>query len=480
MVKEMKKVKKILGGIGILFIVAMVVGLMNSGEPTPKSTPTTTEDSVLADTSKEDAEAHYESEIMEDVEKTVATTDSDMLDAVPVGSKDYDKYLHLGETYVNGDRDITIEVIDIDYNTIGGKIADGYGYASTSVYIAVEITNNSDDDIYLDQNNAILFIDDYEVPKESSILLAQQNGYCIVNNTKQYPTVANIRSGGRKGTIVFVTMMTDKNGITETSEIDFEICGLTFKINPRFIHNQLAEMNRINLSDDPFIGTEYEGKTAIEERDGTYSSTDGSIIITINGNKFSVQRSGEIIIYEALFGPKDSSIPNYYVLSGTGFTVTFFDGGLLVEGLTIDGESFDDRGLDGWYSSDSSTNTESEVTTSSSDGIGTSIVYGIYSCSPNTIGGENIAYVEFETDENGGDFIMIDSYTADDEGMPNNFGGDIVENGNSYSVTGASGETLSITFVDGGMNVEVLSGDSIEEFAGYYKLDEALDLNSVG
>ena len=65
---------------------------------------------------------------------------------------------------------------------------------STEVYIAIEITNNSNTDLYFDQSNAALFIDDYEV-KEGMTDFYQENGYIIVNNTKQYPTVANISSG---------------------------------------------------------------------------------------------------------------------------------------------------------------------------------------------------------------------------------------------------------------------------------------------
>ena len=130
---------------------------------------------------------------------------------------------------------------------------------STEVYIAIEITNNSNTDLYFDQSNAALFIDDYEV-KEGMTDFYQENGYIIVNNTKQYPTVANISSGGRKGTIVFVTTISSKSGVTETSDIDFEICGLVFKINPRFILNQFAEVMEELTPEEPPARTELDGK----------------------------------------------------------------------------------------------------------------------------------------------------------------------------------------------------------------------------
>ena len=57
------------------------------------------------------------------------------------------------------------------------------------------------------------------------------------------------------------------------------------------------------------------------------------------------------------------------------------------------------------------------------------IVYGDYSCSPNSEGGENIAYVMFTTDEDGGDFIAIDYYKDPDSSPSDTFTSSTIERG---------------------------------------------------
>lgn len=366
--EEDKKMKKKIKWV-VVTIAVLLVGLISACGNTeqPEPAPAAKEEIAEEENIAEGTAEIKEPEVAENNQQE-GITDSDNLDAAPE-NKDY---LHLGNVYTNGDG-ISAEVIDIDYN-INGNDVGGNIYTSIGVYVAMEITNNSDNDIYLDQNDAVLFIDDYEIAKEAAVELVQQNGYCIVNNTKQYPTVATIRSGGRKGTIVFVTYVTSQYGVTETSDIDFEISGLIFKVNPRFILNQFAkEVETIEAANDPFSGTDSEGMAPIEAQNGTYTSVDGAIVITVNGDKFSAQRSGNNIIDEALFTPKDSSIPNYYVVSGSGLTVTFFDGGLVIEGLTVDGELFDDRGLDGLYTSDGVSNIVGSAESSSS-GIGNPVI----------------------------------------------------------------------------------------------------------
>ena len=344
-----KKRKNIIWIVAIVLVIIFIaVGASDSEDST---TPT-----VKEETSKEKARDTYEqeteAEIKEETEVTddsvdedvnnesVVTVNSDTLDAIPVGGKEFDSYIHLGESYTSTDGSITMDIIDIDYS-INGILNNGdTAYASIDVYVVVEITNNGDQDIYLDQSCAMLFVDDYEVSR--NVELYQQNGYYICEGNifegVSYPTVVNIRSGGRKGTIIFPATFYQDSNITETSEIDFEISGLVFKINPRFILNAFSELHGTGEE----VETELSGMTTVEAHDGVYEIDDPSsdAVITISGNTFSAHYSEGDDIENALFTLKDATVPNYYVISGSGFNITFYG----ETGLSVDGGEFG-----GWY-----------------------------------------------------------------------------------------------------------------------------------
>ena len=150
-----KKIKMVVVIIALLFVGFIVIGSIGSDSDN-NSTPTKKEETVKEGNITEATAEHS----VKSSKEVIA--DEYNIDAIPDGSKDYDEYLHLGGSYTNVDGDINIEVIDVDYKT-DGNIMGEYSYASTEVYIAIEITNNSNTDLYFDQSNAALFIYDYEV-----------------------------------------------------------------------------------------------------------------------------------------------------------------------------------------------------------------------------------------------------------------------------------------------------------------------------
>ena len=469
--KMKKKIKKIIGVIAAIFVGFVLYALISDSEsPAETTTKEESQQEVIAEDVENDglAEVDKASDIMQ-------------LDAIDPNKDKEGKYLHVGRTYTSEDGSIDVKIIEAGFDTSNpANEMNNLDILSGELYLITEITNNRDIDIMFDQNDALLFIDDYEVSNRGLTDLIQNNGYVFIDGDRQLPTVADIRAGGRKGTIVFVASIDSTQGITEDSDIEFEISGASFKANPSYILQRFDELAyaKDKKHTDPFTDINPAEGSPIDKVDGVYISDDesNSAVIIVSGDTVSVQSSGADIENANLWSNITENAATgeiykeYIFFDGNedSVSLTFFENSKMYTEGTLYGGWFHEK--DG----KSGTGTTTSITSTS-----TGIIYGTYSCSLNTMGGENIAYVEFTTDEDGGDFITIDSYEANDEGMPNNFIGDIVENGNSYTATNASGKQLSITFVDGGMNVEVLSGDGMEEFAGYYKLDEALDLNSV-
>lgn len=470
--KMKKKLKKIIGVIAAIFVGFVLYALISdSGSPAEP-------------TAEEESQQKVITEDVENDELSEVDTASDImrLDAIDPDKDKEGKYLHVDRTYTSQDGSIDIKIIEAGFDTSNpANEMDNLDILSGQLYLITEITNNRDTDIRFDQNDALLFIDDYEVSNKGLTDLIQNNGYAFIDGDRQFPTVADIRAGGRKGTVIFVTYIDSTQGITEDSDIEFEISGASFKANPSYILQQFDELAyaKDKKHTDPFTDTNPAEGSPIDKVDGVYLSDDegNNAVIIVSGDKVSVQSSGADIENANLWkniteNAATGEIYNEYIFfdgNEDSVNLTFFENSKMYTEGTLYGGWFHEK--DG----KSGTGSTTSITSTS-----TGIVYGTYSCSPNTIGGENTAYVEFATDEDGGDIIMIDSYASDTEGMPNNFMGEMIKNGNSYSATNTLGGMLSIKFVDGGMNVEVLSGDSIEEFAGYYKLDEALDLNSVG
>lgn len=300
------------------------------------------------------------------------------IDAMLPGAQDYDEYLHRGSVFTNKSG-VTVEVIDVDYKVFNTEIS-----SSTEVYLAFDVTNNSDESIWFDQNDAVLYIDDYEIAKGVSTDTAMTNGYYIGNGNVSYPTSVTVNAGGRKGQIVFMAMINSKQ-VTEDSEIDFEISGLIFKVNP------LVILGEVDTSDKDVFGDQNDtenmtdssntntgiGNPIIDANPDRYVLTDGIIdaiddgfyadsgnidlvpgeyLITGGGNEIltvtenTISMSGGKNNFEnAEIRPAENGSPQYWVyVDGSYYAVvSFFDGGLYFR--TYEADSAEDWD-EGFYS----------------------------------------------------------------------------------------------------------------------------------
>lgn len=417
------------------------------------------------------------------------------IDAVLPGDPDYEKYIHVGYTY-KLENDGTMEILDVDY---------GYGI----VYVLVEFTSGKDEALQYDQYNATLYIDDYEVPIGVGENNAINNGYIFVAEGTSYSTQANVNPGGRKAKMVFVADIPDD--ISETSEVEFDVNGGIFKINPLTTEQAKRNTNKV-------MGIPNE-----EE----YQAIPGKF--SMMGNRLG----GENIVN--ISSDVDG---NYYIniscLEGDE-TVLVFDGTLKENGESYIADSYDEdeevaflvnfdtnnRTLGiRFYTAPTSNSEEAEIhmnemnlingtytlveeysnatnqqynnqTSTSSESV-TRILYGVYHQIPNSIGGKNLAYVEFYTDDSEEtlDVMHIDRYESEAGEKVRDLGGILYKDGDGYNLyDGAMRQIYArVIFVDGGMNVEVMNiedyrsnyNDDLESFAGYYQLESKLDLDSVG
>lgn len=352
----MKKIGKIIGFGMLAFVLLGIIGMFIPGDANnnDKVKPTAVEtkeeaaeenkektEKVEADVSE--AKESINSEVVEKVEEEESANNevvgSNSLDALLPGDKDYNKYIHLGDSLISQDGTVSFDIIDIDYKVI--EVGD---LVTTQVYIVFDITNNDTSSFYIDQSVALLFIDDYEVSKGVNIDMFEQNGYYMCNGNISYPTYANIQPGGRKGMIVFMADVNNRQ-VTETSRIEFQINGVSFRINPLFILEQGTE----DEVSDRFAGTELEGLTTVEVHEGVYLCSDSDAVITIKkdadeGMLVSAQfTNGYDFENRVIFSssPDDNGYVNYYVMydDDTLMTMTFIgENGLSVEGL-----------IGGWY-----------------------------------------------------------------------------------------------------------------------------------
>ncbi len=300
-----------------------------------------TEDGEIVGENKPDKEAAPAAEASEN------DADSSSIDAVTINNKDYDKYLHNGEKYTSEDGTITMEVINVDT-----KIFEVGDLITTQVYVVLDITNDDPANaFYLDQSNAALFIDDYEVSRGANTELFAQNGYYLGNGNVSYPTSINIQPGGRKGMIVFMADIDNKT-VNEDSKIDFEICGMVFKINPLFILNASDQPKTVSVmteSDEemPDTSSELDGMTPIEAHEGVYVCSDNDAVLTIyeteDGFKVDAQNTGgyDFEGKYLMINPDAREQPSYIIFSDGGeATLDFYgDSGLSAGGY----------GIGGWY-----------------------------------------------------------------------------------------------------------------------------------
>lgn len=323
------------------------------------------------------AEEKESADKKEEEEKNVVTDEvSTDIDAMLPETPDYDEYLHLGSVFTN-ESGVTIEVIDVDY-----KVFNIGTSSSTDVYIAFDITNNSDESFWLDQNDAVLYIDDYEMSKGAGADTAMANGYYIGNGNVSYPTAVTVNAGGRKGQIVF-TAMINSDKVDEDSEIDFEIAGLIFKVNPLVIlgkvdtsdkdvfgdHNDTENITDsgdtntgignpiIDANPDRYVLTDgiidaiddgfYADSGNIDLVPGEYLITGGNTaILTVAENTISMS-GGKNNFENAEIRPAENGSPQYWVYVDGGYyaVVSFFEGGLYFRTYEADSDEDWDEGF---------------------------------------------------------------------------------------------------------------------------------------
>lgn len=321
-----KKIYIIIGVIMALFLGIMVIGSDESA-PVTKEETSVKEDNITLG---------QEITIAEEV-----SAGSD-LDAIPEGHKDYKKYIHDGGKYFLGKNK--------EYNFDLLMIEERIGDPSTVLTFIFEITNNTNEDAYFDQSLARLFIDDYEVQKGIDFL--ESLGMTSLENKEVYPLECNIPAGGRKNTIAFVTQVF-ADQINENSNIEFEMCGAIFKINPVHIINNAEEARKIEQEEQeqyekereetiynathPFHDTEAENYNLVEDRyDGTFVNDKGVTII-VGNNLITIQNTTdgrdveETTIYSSIY--KDIA-QCYVVIDGQNEEneLVFFEEGIYVNG----------------------------------------------------------------------------------------------------------------------------------------------------
>ena len=132
-----------------------------------------------------------------------------------------DNFITIGDTFFNDDHTLVMTVIDVGYRQFDN---------SCTVYVAFEIENNTDKNLYFDQSDGILYFDDYEVSRGTNISLFQDNGYFFGINNVRYPTVTSANAG-RKGQIVYMAEIS-KSTVTESTEIELDVSGAIIKLDP--------------------------------------------------------------------------------------------------------------------------------------------------------------------------------------------------------------------------------------------------------
>ena len=132
-----------------------------------------------------------------------------------------DNFITIGDTFFNDDHTLVMTVIDVGYRQFDN---------SCTVYVAFEIENNTDKNLYFDQSDGILYFDDYEVSRGTNISLFQDNGYFFGINNVRYPTVTSANAG-RKGQIVYMAEIS-KSTVTENTEIELDVSGAIIKLDP--------------------------------------------------------------------------------------------------------------------------------------------------------------------------------------------------------------------------------------------------------
>ncbi len=331
----MKRKKGLIIGLGLLF--AFIVGVAALGSDTSeqvaKNNAEVKEEEDSAESKEEVNEGKEDNNkeaVKEDinfeqepVEENVVSSVNTELDAILPGDKDYNEYLHDGEIYDSTDGTLTMEIVGISYRY--GEI----GSPSVTIAILAEFTNNSDTDMYFSQYDATTYIDDYEYDGNRDMY--QNLGSVIYpGDGNYYLTSATANAGGRKCTVCFMTSIFSEK-VTESSKIEFEICGMSFVINPLLILGRFKE-------DEPEEETELIDISHAVIHDGQYVCAESNVVIYIIGNLMTVQYSeGYDFVEQPLNENEDGSYSLEY--NGEIYTLDFYG----ETGISVSGP------IGGWY-----------------------------------------------------------------------------------------------------------------------------------
>lgn len=237
-------VKDIIGFLCCAWLILYL--MMRCASPDSDETAASTASNTKAPKQETQAEEFRETDVLPAKE-----LDDTVIDAILLGNPNYDKYNHVGRKYklVNGG---SMEYLDA-----------GYGFGL--IYVLVEVTSSEDDPLYYSQDDATLYVDDYEVPIGGLEKLAIDNGYVFIDGNTSYPTEITVNAGGRKGKIVFVSEIPDN--ISNDSDIEFEIAGGIFKVNPASVVHIDDKTEALWESDEPEVD---KGRDSLGLYFGTY------------------------------------------------------------------------------------------------------------------------------------------------------------------------------------------------------------------
>lgn len=200
---------------------------------------------------------------------------------------DIDMSSQIGKIFTSDDKTLSMEVMDIQYKINTIEVTPGQLSSSCMIYVIMDITNNGNADLYFTQDDARLYIDDYEVNKGSVVDTVSEWGYSADANNVDHPLETTANAGGRKGQIMFIASI-NENTITEDSEIELDISGAVISFDAKTLLDACAADK---IPKDPYAGTELEGMQASEIKDGTYVSAECDTVITVVGSSVTVQNS---------------------------------------------------------------------------------------------------------------------------------------------------------------------------------------------
>ena len=279
---KMKKGKVIWIIVGLLVVMFGCSALL---EPSDSDTGAK-EEAVETDSSINDADNEIEEETS--IPETSKGEEEMKKESVEeTAGADVDMFSQIGKIFTSEDKTLSMEVMDIQYKVNTFELASGQPFSSCMLFVIMDITNNGDSDLSFTQDDARLYIDDYEVNKGSGVDILSDMGYSSDANNVDYPLSTTANAGGRKGQIMFIAQI-DEDTIAKNSEIELDISGAVISFDAKTL---LDACDADKASKEPYAGTELEGMQVGEIKDGTYVSAECDTVITVEGGSVTVQNS---------------------------------------------------------------------------------------------------------------------------------------------------------------------------------------------